>query len=152
MDGSEKITKHKIQVEIELVDGRRLLGFLFISPQKRLTDMLNDDRAFLPFETTDGRFMALQKTAFRCVAPMGQEKKEYEGNNPYQILGVSDEATLEEIKAAYRSLCTENHPDKLRAAGITGEFLDLANTRMARINDAYRRIQQHFEQIAAAAE
>jgi DnaJ-domain-containing protein 1 len=144
MDESLKITKHKIAVELELDDGRKLLGGLFVQPQKRLSDMLNDDRQFLPFETTDGRFMALAKTAIRAVLPIGQEVKEYEGNNPYQILGVSDCATPDEIKAAYRALCAENHPDKLKAAGLSGQLLDIATQRMARINDAYRRLQEQM--------
>ncbi len=32
--------------------------------------------------------------------------------DPYQILGISRDASLEEIKSAYRSLVKEHHPDK----------------------------------------
>ena len=31
--------------------------------------------------------------------------------NPYQILGVSSNASLDEIKAAYRDLVKRHHPD-----------------------------------------
>lgn len=55
----------------------------------------------------------------------------------FVILGVSEEATTEEIKAAYRSLIREHHPDKLMAQGMPPEFIATATEEMKRINVAY---------------
>jgi DnaJ like chaperone protein len=33
-------------------------------------------------------------------------------NNPYKILGIEEEATLEQVKAAYRKMVLKFHPDK----------------------------------------
>ena len=41
---------------------------LFISPQGRLLDMLNDGRGFLPAETETGQVMFLRKDAIRRVS------------------------------------------------------------------------------------
>ena len=138
-DDSQKITVVKLFVEVELDDGNTLTGSMFLKPQGRLTDMLNDERMFLPFETTGGKFMIIRKSSFRSVAPLASEGQVYEGNNPFQILGVREGAPLDEIKEAYRTLCAENHPDRLNGTGLSQDYIELANQRMARINDVILR-------------
>ena len=49
----------------------------------------------------------------------------------------SETATAEEIKAAYRALIREHHPDKLMAQGMPPEFVATATEKMKRINVAY---------------
>ena len=143
-DNSEKITKQKITVEIELEGGKSLVGYMFLKPQGRLTDMMNDERIFLPFETTEGKFFVLKKSACLSVAPIASEADTYVGNNPFQILGVSNNASLAEIKQRYHALCAENHPDRLSSMGLPQEFIDLATIKMSRINDAWTRVQKQL--------
>jgi DnaJ like chaperone protein len=69
-----------------------------------------------------------------------------DSSDPYQILGVSHAASDAEIKAAHRRLVIENHPDKLVAAGMPQEFVDLANEKLATINAAYDRIRARRKQ------
>jgi DnaJ-domain-containing protein 1 len=148
MDSSEKIPRAKLQVEIELDDGRSLTGALYITPQGRLQDILNDKRMFLPFERSDGTFTTIAKTSIRMATPLTREKGSYEGSDPYRLLGVAENATLDEVKQAYRRLCTENHPDRLKGMGLTQDYLDLANVRMARINEAYQKLMKRYVEPA----
>jgi DnaJ like chaperone protein len=60
--------------------------------------------------------------------------------DPYVILGVSFEASDEEIRRTWRLLVRENHPDKLMARGVPPEFVKLANDKLAAINAAYDKI------------
>ena len=46
--------------------------------------------------------------------------------DPYSILGVSSDATDEEVKNAYRALARKYHPDKYRDSDLA----DLANEKM----------------------
>ena len=59
-------------------------------------------------------------------------------NNPYSVLGVSPNATDEEIKQAYHDLARKYHPDKYRDS----ELADLAGEKMKEINAAYEEIQR----------
>lgn len=57
-------------------------------------------------------------------------------NNPYEVLGVSKNATEEEIKNAYRLLARKYHPDNYADNPLS----DLAADKMKEINDAYDTI------------
>ena len=58
--------------------------------------------------------------------------------NPYEVLGVSPNATDEEVKKAYRDLARKYHPDKYRDSDLA----DLANDKMQEVNAAYEEIQK----------
>lgn len=58
--------------------------------------------------------------------------------DPYKVLGVSPDASDDEIKKAYRALIKKYHPDKYRDSDLA----DLANEKMKEINAAYEEIQQ----------
>ncbi|WP_339781240.1 TerB family tellurite resistance protein [uncultured Thalassospira sp.] len=60
--------------------------------------------------------------------------------NPYKQLGLTRNASNEDLKAAHRKLSRENHPDLLMAKGMPEEFVEQANEKMARINAAWDQI------------
>jgi len=43
---------------------------------------------------------------------------------------------------AYRKLIKEHHPDLLIAQGVPEELIDVANEKLAAINDAYDKISK----------
>ena len=60
-------------------------------------------------------------------------------DNPYRVLGLTDEASDAEVDLAWRRLIAQYHPDKL--AGVADELRRQAETRARAINAAYDRIQ-----------
>jgi len=59
--------------------------------------------------------------------------------DPYSILGVSKNATDDEIKLAYRELVKKYHPDNYDE---NNPLKDLANEKMQEVNEAYDEIQR----------
>ena len=57
-------------------------------------------------------------------------------DNWITILGVSEAATIEEVKDAYKALIKQNHPDRVQ--GMSAAFKDLAEAETKKINAAYR--------------
>ena len=59
-------------------------------------------------------------------------------NDPYKVLNVSEQASDEEIKKAYRNLARKYHPDNYH----DNPLADLAQEKMKEINSAYEEIQR----------
>lgn len=58
--------------------------------------------------------------------------------DPYSVLGVSPDATDQEIKNAYRELAKKYHPDNYQ----NNPLADLAEDKMKELNDAYDSIME----------
>jgi DnaJ like chaperone protein len=58
-------------------------------------------------------------------------------DDPHSVLGVAPGASEAEIRAAYRRLARDHHPDRHMAEGTPPEFIRVAEARMASINAAY---------------
>ncbi|MDR1603071.1 MAG: J domain-containing protein [Tannerella sp.] len=65
-------------------------------------------------------------------------------NNAYAVLGIGQQASVKEIKQAYRLLAVKYHPDKVTCLGeATGT---VAGEQFLKINSAYELIkkERHF--------
>ena len=60
----------------------------------------------------------------------------------YDRLGVSKDASQDEIKRAYRKLMSEHHPDKLVAKGLPPEMMEIAKKKAQEIQKAYELIKE----------
>ncbi len=65
----------------------------------------------------------------------------HDPESPYAILGVAPDVSDDDLKAHYRALVREHHPDRLAASGVPPEFRCAANRRLAAINAAYEAIK-----------
>jgi DnaJ like chaperone protein len=72
--------------------------------------------------------------------------------SPYAILGVAPDISAADLKAHYRALVREHHPDRLAASGVPPEFRCAADRRLAAINAAYEEVLAQRAQAAEARE
>jgi len=60
--------------------------------------------------------------------------------DPYTVLGVTPDMSRHEIRAAWRRMVRETHPDRMVARGVPEEAIKLAEKRMVDINRAWEEI------------
>jgi DnaJ like chaperone protein len=63
-----------------------------------------------------------------------------DGGRAWEVLGVTPDAGVEEIKAAYRQLSLQHHPD--RVANLGPEFVKVAEEKFKAIQKAYEEIRR----------
>jgi hypothetical protein len=136
-----KGTRHKVAVSIAR-DGSNdeELVYMFIAPAQRVTDVLNDERGFLPFERPDGSVFVVAKRTIRCITPMEMGRQVNE-KDPYDLLGITLIATDEEVHETYSRSVAAVHPDRVHSLGLPPDFLEMATRRAGQLNDAYRKIK-----------
>ena len=76
----------------------------------------------------------LERIKLRHVLP--------EDGDPYLLLGAERDWDDAALKAHYRKLVRENHPDRMIARGVPEEFLKIANDRLSAINQAWSHISR----------
>lgn len=64
----------------------------------------------------------------------------HDPDDAYTVLGLSPDASNEEVRSRYRLLVRETHPDVMIARGVPEEFVEIATRKLAAINAAYERI------------
>ncbi len=68
--------------------------------------------------------------------------KESSISHAYTMLGLSSDATNDDVKKAYRALVREHHPDIIKAQGASDEYLKAATEKVQEINAAYEMIKK----------
>jgi uncharacterized membrane protein YkvA (DUF1232 family) len=96
-----------------------------------------DDLALLAFVilwTTKWKNIYNSRKKTSSYSNEEQEAHGEEENDPYKILGLKRNATKDEIKAAYKRLAAQYHPDKVQHLGK--EFQELAHKKFVNIKKA----------------
>ncbi len=70
LDANQRRKKTQIEVELYLDDGSHFFGKFGVGQSERLSDMMNDDRNFLPFETLEGHVVMIRKTVISKVVQL----------------------------------------------------------------------------------
>jgi DnaJ like chaperone protein len=127
----------------------RQVGRLFADDRAVLEDLLG---GLFHIALADGALCVAEDTYLREVARIfGFSPTDYARirathagpppeEEPHAILGVSLDASLDEIRVAYHRLVRETHPDALISQGLPPELMARATARIARINAAHDQL------------
>lgn len=129
------------------------LGQLFRPYPDRLRDVVT---ILLSIAQADGRIDEAEESLIRNIArDMGLSAADYKScratfnatrgvpdTSPYEVLGVSEQASDAEVKSAHRRLVREYHPDVLQAKAMPEEFMKFASEKLVAVNDAWARVKQ----------
>ena len=65
-------------------------------------------------------------------------------NDAFEVLGLSKNASLDEVKACYKELVRQYHPDILMGRGESKEVIERSTKKLQEINEAYGRLKEKF--------
>lgn len=85
------------------------------------------------------RIFEIQQSEFNRMRSMFVADAE---PDPYSVLGGNPGMSLDALRALWRNLVRESHPDIMQARGVPVEAVKLAEKRMVAINDAWNMIQR----------
>ena len=82
------------------------------------------------FKISDGQFENIKAVYFKDF------------DKYYKILNCTPESSNQEIKASYKKLVKDFHPDTIVSKGLPEEFTDFASNRFREIKESYDKIRQ----------
>jgi DnaJ like chaperone protein len=116
-----------------------VLGGLF--GVARADGPVND--AELQFLSRTARAMALDGDAWdRARTGTTRPAPRADEPDPYRVLGVRKSASDDEVRAAWKKLVRENHPDTLASQGAAADAVAKAGNKVAMINAAWDRVKR----------
>ncbi len=76
----------------------------------------------------------------RCYRVVRARFVEGAPRDPYDVLGIDQGASLDEVRAAWKQAVRDSHPDAMIARGVPVEAVKLAERRLIAINEAWDAI------------
>ena len=102
--------------------------------------LLKGKLPFFEHQKSFRRYQQQQQSQQQSHANSGAASQN-SAKNPYEVLGIEPNASIEDIKKAYKTLANKYHPDKVQHLG--DEFKALAETRFKDIQEAYQTLMSH---------
>lgn len=163
--------KDAAPVTIRTVGEDAFDGEVYVAIGHRLVDLLNDERGFIPVRRADGNMMILAKSQIVSIVENGaanaasDEEETAEGDaqpqsaderksggrkfDPYALLKIDPAASIDDVRAAYKSRIKLVHPDSVAALGLDDDLADAALRATQKLNYAYQKIMRDRENASA---
>jgi DnaJ like chaperone protein len=142
-DSSDSFEPYAAQLAEVFTDNRGVL-------EQVLGSLFNIARADGPLNAREQEFLrrvhrqlALDQVSWdRAFGEAPRRPVPVDADDPYLELGVPRSTSGEELRATWKRLMRENHPDSLASRGVPADFVARASDKVARINAAWDRIKR----------
>jgi hypothetical protein len=145
----EKSVPQRALVNITTAGGKTIMVSLRLPMSGKLADALNNAERYLDVLGPEGEQFFMAKDMVQQVAAadppkatlnMNRRSSDQMGFNPWAVLGVTKEATADEIRSAWLALVKMYHPDRYNNLELPQEMKDYAAATLARINVAHDQL------------
>jgi hypothetical protein len=140
-----------VPASIRMNDGAILIGTINCGMSGRLETLLSSDFSFIEFVSKDGhqRFIAHHQVA--SIEPLGVVTEPSlpaveEEMDPYMVLGITPEATLEHAMLVFQQKLRLYNPERWSAPDIPFEFSRYAVQKTRQVNMAFTVIRAAIQQ------
>jgi len=149
--------RNAADVRLKLNGEPEIDAVVYLTMGQRLSDLLNDERAFLPVRMSNGETAIVAKTQISSITEKVAifedsaddeqigAKTTSRAFDPYATLRVSPQAGLDEIRAAYKKRMKAVHPDAIAALCLDEDLSKAALLVAQRVNYAYQKIMRERE-------
>lgn len=164
MNGNQSISRRRQKIRLINFNDTIIEGYVFLAYNQRVSDLLNDDRDFLPVATDAGAMRVMSKRAvmeIEVIEDESQEKRRKEdqrddvvqliSGNAYDVLGAEQNADDATIRAIYLDKIGSVDPSKVLETFHNPELAFAAEQLANRYSTAYDAIT-NTRQIEAIAE
>ncbi|MEM9014012.1 MAG: J domain-containing protein [Pseudomonadota bacterium] len=175
--GMSGMHKRRADVWITIAGEGEIEAAVFLAINERLIDLLNDDRNFIPILSGSGDTQIVAKSQIVKIIERegavdqndGDQTKhtggEKNGDNsasakqkrrsgvfdPYAALRVNRDASIDEIRAAYKARIKAVHPDSLAGLDLDDDLAKAALQATQRVNYAYKKILAEHDEVRRGA-
>lgn len=160
MDSQIRADANGVRQKVRIVNFNDTIaeGIVYLAPGQRISDLLNDDRGFLPVESDAGEVRVISKRAIMEIEPLGEEAVPETGGNvvtmvsgsAYDLLGVSADADDAHIRTVYHDRLASVAPKHIEAMTSNPDLIAAAVSLRSRYRTAFEAIM-HSRQIDAIA-
>jgi DnaJ like chaperone protein len=142
-DSNDSFEPYATQLAEAFDDNRGML-------EQVLTSLFKIARADGPLNAREQEFLrrvfrrlALDQASWdRAFGETPRAAMPVDDDDPYLELGVTRATSAEDLRATWKRLMRENHPDTLASRGVPADFVARASQKVARINAAWDRIKR----------
>ncbi len=143
--------KNETPVRLHLIGGEPENAHVFNVNGERITDLLNDPRSFIPIRTQSAGVKIVAKTQIVSILEYGDDEvnpkpearpASGKSRGPYAVLRIEEDASIEDIRTAYKARIKSVHPDLIASLNLDEDLSRAALLATQKLNYAYRKIMR----------